>query len=147
MRDLGRKQADLISAGDMNALLRLIAAKNQLMVALQSIETQLAPFHAEDPDSRQWESPEKRAASGVLAAECNQLLEEVMVLERDNEEKMTHKRDQVVNQLQVAQAATIARGAYQAQQQLRGPHTRPTNPALAPSTTDSHTRLDIHSEA
>lgn len=147
LRDLGLKQAELISASEMGELLRLIAAKNQLIVALQAIERELTPYHAQIAENRQWSSPEARAKSSSLAAECSRVLEEVMHLERDNEENMTLRRDQVAGQLQAAQATSAARGAYQAQQQLRGPHTRPPYPSLSPNTLNSNSRLDIHSEA
>ena len=59
--ELGKRQADLIAVGNMADLMRLLAAKQQLIAALQSLEKELAPFHDEDPDSRRWSSPEERA--------------------------------------------------------------------------------------
>ena len=144
LRDLGRKQTTLISTGDMAALLRVIAAKNQLILALQAIEQELAPYHAQDPDSRKWESPEERTKCAAQAYECSQLLEEVMQLERSNEENMTHRRDQVAGQLQAAQAASTARGAYQAQQNMQKSSITAPN---IPLTSDTNQHLDIQSEA
>lgn len=146
LRDLGRKQSDLISTGEMGSLLRLIAAKNRLIIALQAVEQQLAPYHAHDPESRQWESPERRAECAVQASACTQLLEEAMQLERDNEKKLTLRRDCLAGQLQAAQAAGTARAAYQAQQRWQG--SRCESPTASQLETDGpDSQLDIHSEA
>lgn len=148
LRDLGRKQAALIEAGEMPALLRLISTKNQLIAALQAIEQRLAPFHQQDPDQRVWETTEARAECARLAECCQQLLQEVMKLERENEQNMIQRRDKLASQLEVAQAANNARGAYQAHQQspMKGPH--PSQPAtiapLAPSPQGQ--QLDLHSD-
>ena len=149
LRDLGRKQAELIAAGEMEPLLRLIAAKNQLIAALQSIEKGLAPFHAQDPDAREWPTKEARAESARQAESCQQLLAEVMDLERQNEQNIIERRDKVATQLQAAQAASTARGAYQAHQisTPHGPHVAQSAPA-AVSANDQHgQRLDLQSNA
>lgn len=143
LRELGRKQGELISQGDMSPLLRLLGAKNQLLVAVQAIEQQLAPFHAQKPEQRSWPTEEARAKCAEQAAACQQLLEEVMQMEEQNEREMTARRDQVASQLQAAQAASTARGAYQAQQMntFQGPHTRSSDY----STAEDNRRLDLHS--
>jgi len=159
LRDLGRKQAEWITAGEMGSLLRLIAAKNQLIAALQSIEQGLAPYHAQDPERRNWSTPEARAQCAQQAKACQQLLSEVMELERQNEQNMIARRDQVAAQLQTAQAAGAARGAYQAHQLStpQGPHQTQTTP-IPPLAGDSQMddspghrpygcRLDLHSDA
>jgi len=126
LRDLGHKQSTLIASGEMGPLLRLITVKNQLIAALQTIEQELAPYHAQDPEERDWPTAAARAKSAQQAESCRQLLDEVMALERKNEQEMIDRRDQVATQLQVAQAANTARGAYQAHQHTtpQGPHTR-----------------------
>ena len=144
LRELGQKQSAMIDAGEMGALLRLIAAKNRLIVAMQAIETELAPFHDQDPDSRNWSTPQARAACAEQAAQCRVLLEEVMRLEQENEQLMTSRRDQVASQLQASQAASTARGAYQAQQ-LAAPHMPRSIGAAA--TPHNPQRLDLRSEA
>jgi hypothetical protein len=115
LRDLGLRQAQLIAMGDMQSLVRLVGAKQQLIVALQSLETRLAPFHDEDPDSRHWESPEARAACASDAAACRELIQEVMAMEQDGERQMTARRDAVAAQLRSAAAGGRVREAYQAQ--------------------------------
>jgi flagellar biosynthesis/type III secretory pathway chaperone len=145
LHDLGQKQAALITTGEMGALLRLISTKNQLLAALQSIEQGLQPFHAQDPQQRSWSSPEARAHCAQQAAACQQLLEEVMQLERQNEQTMIARRDAVASQLQTAQAASAARGAYQAQQYPAGPHAR-HRPSAVPLPSAPGHQLDLHTD-
>jgi|GEM_PF-1195939 len=116
LRDIGRKQSELIATGEMDPLLRLLAAKQQLLTALQSLEQNLAPYHDEDPQQRVWPSPDARARCAQQAADCRVLLEEVMRLEKKNEQQIALRRDEVASQLQSIHTASLVRGAYQAQQ-------------------------------
>ena len=115
LRDLGTRQMEMIAGGDMADLLRLVAAKQQLIVALQAIEQQLAPFHAEDPESRQWESSAARARCAADAEACRTLVQEVMAMEQAGERMMVERRDAVAMQLRSAAAGNRVRDAYQAQ--------------------------------
>ena len=96
LRDLGRRQADLIAAGNMADLMRLFTAKQQLITALQALEKELAPYHDEDPDSRRWSSSDQRARCAADADQCRQLIADVMALEQDGERQMTVRRDEPV---------------------------------------------------
>lgn len=139
LRDLGLKQSELITAGDMGPLLRLLSAKNQWIVAVQAIEKELGPYHEQDPAERVWASENLRSQCADQAAECKQLLDEIMQLERQNEREMTDRRDQVANQLQTAHAAGAVRTAYQAQQGIRKvgqPHFSPATPQNASAVPD-----------
>jgi hypothetical protein len=116
MRDLGHKQSELIATGEMGSLLRLLAAKQHLLNAMQAIEQELAPFHEEDPEKRVWPSPESRLQTAQHSDQCRQLLAEVIQLEKNNEQQITIRRDEIASQLHLANTASTARGAYQAQQ-------------------------------
>ncbi len=141
---MGQKQSELIAAGEMGALLRLLSAKNQLLAVLQAIEKELGPYHDQDPDSRAWPTPSHRIRCADQAAQCRVLLEEVMQLEQSNEQRMTVRRDEVASQLQHANAAAKARGAYQAHQAstTKAPH-MPRVPMATESTVGN--RLDLQS--
>jgi hypothetical protein len=110
--ELGRTQAELVAASNMTDLMRLLAAKQQLIVALQGLENQLAPFHDEDPDSRQWSSPEERARCAADADRCRQLIVEVLSLEQAGERQMIVRRDEAAAQLRTVGAAGRIREAY-----------------------------------
>ena len=139
--ELGERQASLIESSDMTTLLKLISAKDQVIAALQAIESQLAPFHDQDPEARDWPSPERRAECAAQAAACQQLLQRIMARERSNEDLLTRKRDLVAQQLQSAQSAGAARGAYQAQANIK-----PQSPHVSFSNDTSSASLDIRSE-
>jgi hypothetical protein len=141
LHKLGIKQSELVSSCEISSLLRLLSIKNQLIVALQSIEQQLTPFQSQDPDTRPWSSPVARERCARQIAECQVLLDQVMQMERDNEQKMTERRDLVANQLQAAQSATTARRAYQVHQR-----STPRPLVFVPSDSVSE-QLDLHAEA
>ncbi len=140
LHKLGLQQTELIGSGEISALLRLLAVKNQLIVALQTVEQQLTPFHAQDPDSRVWASLADRERSARLAVECQTLLDEIMRLERENEQKMTERRDRIASQLQNVQSATTARRAYQAHQR------HAPKPVILTSMDTQTPSLDLQSE-
>jgi hypothetical protein len=140
---LGVKQAELIAAGEMSSLMRLLSAKNQLIVALQSLERQLEPFQNQQPELRQWSSPALREQCQELAEQSRRLLEGVMQMERENEQQMTLRRDRIAHQLSSLQSAETARRAYQASQQKgRSPGTSGYHATDSFTTSPGH--LDIH---
>jgi hypothetical protein len=114
LREIGRRQANLVIGGDVDAVLKLLAIKQNLIASLQEIEQQLAPHYREDPDRRHWPSSQARQACARQAAECNSLLAEIVQLEKQGAEKMTARRNDVAEQLQQVHAATQVRGAYEA---------------------------------
>jgi hypothetical protein len=57
LRDLGRRQLELVRDGGMSELLDVLAAKQQLLVELQRVERGLDPFRGQDPDARPWGTP------------------------------------------------------------------------------------------
>lgn len=141
MHKLGVKQSELVVSGEIGALLRLLSIKNQLIVALQSIEQQLAPFQLQDPQARYWPSKNMREQCADQLERCQRLLDEIMHMERENEEKMIERRDQLANQLQVAQSASTARRAYQAHR-----HSAP-RPVVSTATNTTDAPTDFRVEA
>jgi hypothetical protein len=119
LRELGRRQADLVASGDTTSLLKLLAVKQQMIGGLQDLERQLAPYYEEYPDQRTWQSPQQRAQCAQQAAECNELLREVLSMEQSSAEKMSTRRNEVADQLQHVHAATQVRTAYEAQRRSR----------------------------
>lgn len=122
LRDVGQRQTDLAASGDIGSLLSLLGAKQQLISALQQLETALRPHYTEDPDKRHWPSPQQRAACAQQASECNALLEEILSFEKLGAEKITARRNEVAEQLQQVHAAAQVRNAYAAQRQTVNSH-------------------------
>ncbi|RIK80974.1 MAG: hypothetical protein DCC67_08670 [Planctomycetota bacterium] len=115
LRALGLRQAESIEAGDLSGLLGVIAAKQQLIVALQAVEKQLAPFHQQQPEARDWPSAAARAQCAADAEACRQLIEEVMAMETEGQRQIAERRDAVAGQLRTAAAASRVREAYMSQ--------------------------------
>jgi len=109
---MGIKQAELIEQENMTALLDLLAAKQRLLLQLQRIEKGLDPFRSQDPETRQWRSPEHRQSCADKLAECEALLTEIIGREKGSEDELVRRRDSAAVRLQGAHAAGVARGAY-----------------------------------
>ncbi|MEN1679829.1 MAG: hypothetical protein AAGJ46_09555 [Planctomycetota bacterium] len=142
LREVGKRQGELVANGEIDALLRLLAAKQRLLTALQAAERGIEPFREQDPESRTWASAERRAACAADADACRSLLAEVMEMERAQEQAMTQRRDNVADQLRRSQAAHNAADAYRT-------HNRPAAapaPVAPPTATPQPTALDLSSE-
>jgi hypothetical protein len=113
--ELGRRQSETVDRGETTLLLQLLAGKQVMITELQQVERELAPFHSENPESRVWPTPAARAQCAQQAAECNQLLQEILELEKSSADRMTVRRNEVAAQLRHVYAAGQAREAYAAQ--------------------------------
>lgn len=125
LRRVGLEQIELVEQGEVPALLKLLAAKQHLISNLQAVETELVPFRDQDPENRTWSSPAARDECALQAEQCNELLNEVVYLEKQSEDKMIARRNEVADQLQQVYSASQARGAYAANQTsapVRAPH-------------------------
>lgn len=110
--DHARRQLELVDDGDLNQVLRDLAAKNKLLTQIQAIEKKIDPFRDQDPESRQWRSPDLRARVATAAAECESMLAEIVKLEKQSSERMSARRDQAALRLQEATSASEARSGY-----------------------------------
>lgn len=115
LREIGRRQTDLVNGGEITSLLKLLAGKQHLIVALQKLESELKPYYGQNPDARTWQSPADRTQCAILASECNAILEEIVTLEKQGAEQMNARKNEVAEQLQQVHAAAHVRNAYQAQ--------------------------------
>jgi hypothetical protein len=120
---LGRRQGEMIEAGEAASLLQLLGGKQQLITGLQVLERGLDAFRSEDPDARQWASAAQRAACKADSDACNALLAEVIATEQAHERQMTDRRDDLAKRLHQAQSAHAASSAYKPH--LRGQRPRP----------------------
>lgn len=123
----GQRQGELIEAGDITTLLRVLTAKQQLIAALRAVERGLDEFRHEDPEQRVWSSTAHRAACAADTTACRDLLAAVIELEKRHEQTIEQRRDGLADQLRRVQGAHDAAAAYQ-------PHRRPsTGPTTAES--------------
>lgn len=114
LKRLAEQQLALIEVGDMELLIKLLAAKQTLLTQLQNLERQLDPFRAQDPETRNWPSAAARAACQRQADLSAQILTELMQLERQGESQMVRRRDSAAARLQTMHTAAEANHAYAA---------------------------------
>jgi hypothetical protein len=112
LRQLATRQAEIAAGGDMTKLLTLLASKQGLLQSLQSVEQQLDPFREQDPDARQWRSLEHRQRARAVAARCESLLSELMLIEKQCAGELSVRRDKIADQLQGMHNVTHATDAY-----------------------------------
>lgn len=138
LREIGLRQQKFVQESQTSSLLQLLGAKQHLIAALQMVERSLRPFQDEDPDQRVWRTANDRADCARRAAECQQLLAEVMEIERQQEAQMIERRDEVTERLRRADSAHQAAAAY-------GEHRR-SAPMPAPTAQDTlEQHLDLTS--
>lgn len=112
LRKLAAQQLEVISGGDMTNLLKLLAAKQTVMDQLTKVEKQLDPFRGEDPETRDWPSTAARETCQRNVETCNELLADIMRLEKQAELEMVRRRDDASVRLAGMHGASEARHAY-----------------------------------
>jgi hypothetical protein len=115
LRDLGRRQIELIDEGNITALLEVLTAKQRPLERLQQIERALDPFRGQDPDRRRWPTSEDRRLCTEQLQQCERLLAEIISQERCSEGALLQRRDEAASRLQEAHFAGQAREAYTGQ--------------------------------
>ena len=114
LRDLAVRQQELIRGSEMADLLTLLARKQRLFDALREVDRWLDPFRVQDPEVRQWRCAEDRQRCARAVQCCDRLLSEIRHLEKQSEQTLVHRRDELADALQGAHVAATARGAYAA---------------------------------
>lgn len=114
LRDMGRRQLELIDAGKVDAVLHLLSDKQRPLTKLQRIERNLDPFREQNPDERRWRTPQDRRLCAEQLQQCETLLSEIVSQEKCSEASLTRRRDEAATKLQGAHRADQARGAYTA---------------------------------
>ncbi len=112
LRQLARAQVNVVRDGDMTRLMKLLATKQDLLNQLQSVERDIDPFRNQDPESRQWRSPQRRQQVRDMTTRCESLLNEIMLVEKQCESELVVRRDAAANRLQGIHSVTQATDAY-----------------------------------
>jgi hypothetical protein len=112
LRSLAMQQSDAVDKQDVGDLLQLLGRKQGLMERLQAIQDQLRPFAEEDPETRIWSSPERRATCQANKRRCDQWIEEILVMEHRAIETMSSQREAISGQLVQATDAMRLSRAY-----------------------------------
>ncbi|MEZ6135919.1 MAG: hypothetical protein R3C53_13530 [Pirellulaceae bacterium] len=118
LRLLTDSHAAAAQADDINVTLGILARKESLLDELAQVLASLQRFHHDDPERRQWISPQRRQTCQALADEGDRLLNETVQLEQATLEEMQSQRDAVAAQLQNGTNSILAHNAYTAGEQL-----------------------------
>jgi len=113
MQAMSLAQTDLVSQHDMTSLMTLLSRKQELMGALGNVQSQLANFQGQDPELRKWSTPERRKACQEMVSRCDQLLQELIVMEDRSLGNMNLQRETVAAQLHQNMDACTIQNAYQ----------------------------------
>lgn len=111
--EVAQRQNQWVQQGDMEKLMSVLSVKQQFLATLQSLETRLDPYRQEDPDARQWQSPQQRQQTRDAAARCEALLQAIMELDKQSEAELVRRRDVTAANLQGLHGATRVRSAYE----------------------------------
>ena len=112
MQAMSLTQADLVTQHDMTSLMTLLSRKQELMSALGNVQSELARFQDQDPELRRWSSPGRRTDCKDMVARCDQLLQELIVMEDRSLNSMNLQRESVAAQLQQNIDACTIQNAY-----------------------------------
>jgi flagellar biosynthesis/type III secretory pathway chaperone len=115
LRDMGEKQLGFVRADRITELLDVLSAKQRVLARLQRIEANRAPFRGQEPQKRRWRTPDQRQRCAQLLEQCETLLGEIVAREKQSEQELIRRRDDLAAQLQGMHLASEARGAYTAQ--------------------------------
>jgi len=112
LRQLARAQVIVVRDGDMTRLMKLLATKQDLLNQLRNVERHIDPFRSQDPESRQWRSPQRRQQVRDMTTRCESLLNEIMLVEKQCEGELVVRRDAAATRLQGIHSVTQATDAY-----------------------------------
>lgn len=111
--ELAKQQATITQSGDAVILLGFLSRKQPLMDRLGDLQEGLAIYQADNPSDRHWRSPELRVSCRAGSERCQQLLSEIVLLEKQSLDEMSSRRDALAAQLQDGHDGTLAAQAYQ----------------------------------
>ncbi len=110
--ELARQQASITQTGDATILLSFLARKQPLMDRLQDLQDCLAEYQLDDPEARVWRSDSHRSACRAASDRCQNLLSEIVLLEKQSLDEMSERRDAMAAQLQDSRDASHAASVY-----------------------------------
>ena len=113
MQAMTLTQTDFVAQHDMSSLMTLLSRKQDLMGALGNVQSELVRFQGQDPEQRSWASESRRKSCQKMVARCDQLLQELIVMEDRSLGSMNLQRESVTAQLQQNIDACAIQNAYQ----------------------------------
>ncbi|TWU26683.1 FlgN protein [Novipirellula galeiformis] len=110
--ELGQAQLQAVQAGHMNELMQLLSRKQQPLATLGELSKQLHAAIGDDPESRQWASTALRTECRKQHEQTEQLLLQLMQVERECELSLSKSRDSIGEQIRRSDGAKQANLHY-----------------------------------
>lgn len=114
--DLSRRQKEIIEGGDVDQLLALLGQKQQVLERITGIEEQLAPYKRDWRHVQDSLDDDDRQVLDLALATVEELLSELIALERESEQLLVSRRDRTYDELRGAAHASAVNSAYLAPQ-------------------------------
>jgi uncharacterized short protein YbdD (DUF466 family) len=119
VHEFSQRQLQYVGEENLGALLELLAAKQRLLIEIESVDKQLTQYRAEDPEQRVWSSPEMRQQCRETVMQCDKLIREILETDEFAERQLTEKKEAAGRQLKQLDHSMRVQNAYR--QQKRSP--------------------------
>ncbi len=110
--ELAKLQTTICQTSDASILLGFLSRKQPLMDQLAEVQENLSIYTNDDPEQRVWRSSEQRQVCRDASVRCQNLLAEIVLLEKQSLDEMSMRREALAAQLQDDQDGSIAAQAY-----------------------------------
>ena len=109
---LAQEQSEIAARRDMQEWMSLLARKQSVVERLLKLQAEFAPFADQDPETRPWNSHQRRRECQDLQARCEQRVQELLVLENRAIEDLASQRELLGSHLQQTADALRLTRAY-----------------------------------
>ena len=118
LHNCSKNQIPYVETDNMEAILEILAAKQRLLLEIESLDRQIAQYHVDDPEDRVWPSLEMREQCRVMISHSDHLVRETLELDRFAEQCLLDKKNTAQQQLQQFVDQSQVQNAYR-QQKIR----------------------------
>lgn len=119
--DLSRRQQAFIEQGDVDQLLAVLAQKQQILARIAEVESHLQPYKRRWPELRGELSEDDRGVVDAALSVVEELLAELIALERRCEQELVGRIDEVRADIDAVARAQGVNGAYAARKESNAP--------------------------
>lgn len=115
MRELTTIQSEAILSNDISQVLTTLSRKEVIMDQLNRVQTDLQDYQSDDPETRIWSSPERRAECRDMSQRCGDILCETLTLEQSSMADLSIRRDSLNAQIRQISDVRATQAAYRSQ--------------------------------
>ena len=109
---LAQTQSDLIANGEPADLTAILAKKQTLLETLADLQSRLEIYADDDPETRVWESPERRAHCREVVRQSDHTLRQIKQIEEQSIDRLANSREALSSQLTATATYRHVHSAY-----------------------------------